>query len=117
MEAVGYKAEVASTVFAKILYTGWAARRAQTFKTYLLYKLLDKAPDNCDKIKLVNRILDGIVFATLFVKVLDYLSVETGLALGSIFAVGTTGGLIISLASQEIAKGIVVGVEMATSNR
>ena len=117
VEAVGYKAEVASKVFAKILYTSWLARRAQAFKSYLLRKLLDRAPKNCDKIKLVNRILDGIVFALLFVKVLDYLSVETGLALGSILAVGSTGGLIISLASQEIAKGIMNGVEMSTSDR
>ena len=50
-------------------------------------------------------------------KVLDYLSIETGLALGSIFAVGTTGGLIISLASQEVAKGVMNGIEMATSDR
>lgn len=80
------------------------------FKRYLINKILCRAPKNCDKIKLINRIFDGIVFAMLFVKILDYLSVETGLALGSIFAVGTTGGLIISLASQEIAKGVMNGM-------
>ncbi|KAL9185830.1 hypothetical protein ACHAXT_003607 [Thalassiosira profunda] len=116
-EAVGYKAEIASKVFAKILYTSWLARRAQRFKRYLIGKILTKAPKNCDKIRLVDRILDGIVFALLFLKVLDYLSIETGLALGSIFAVGTTGGLIISLASQEVAKGVMSGIEMATSDR
>lgn len=35
----------------------------------------------------------------------------------SLFAVGTTGGLIISLASQEVAKNVMSGVEMAASNR
>ena len=58
-----------------------------------------------------------MVFALLVVKILDYLSVETGMAIGSIFAVGSTGTLIISLGSQEIAKGIVNGVEMASSDR
>ncbi|KAL7544108.1 hypothetical protein ACHAXR_013586 [Thalassiosira sp. AJA248-18] len=116
-EAVGYKAEVASKVFAKILYTTWFARRAQTFKGYLIRKILYMAPKNCDKIKLINRIIDVIVFTLLFVKILDYLSLETGLAFGSIFAVGSTGALIISFASQEIAKGIMNGVEMATADR
>lgn len=116
-EAVGYKAELASKIFAKCLYTSWIARRFQNSKKYFIRKMLNRAPKNCDKIKFIDRILDGMVFALLFVKILDYLSIETGLALGSIFAVGTTGGLIVSLASQEIAKGIMNGVEMATSDR
>ncbi len=66
---------------------------------------------------MVNRILDGVMLAVLLVKILDFLSVETGFALTSIAAVGTTGGLIVSLASQEIAKGILSGVEMASSDR
>ena len=95
----------------------WIARRVQSFKRYILGKILSQAPKNCDKIKLVDRILDGMVFALLFVKILEYLSVETGMAIGSIFAVGSTGTLIISLGSQEIAKGVVNGVEMAASDR
>ena len=39
------------------------------------------------------------------------------MAVGSIFAVGSTGTLIISLGSQEIAKGVVSGVEMTASDR
>ena len=58
-----------------------------------------------------------MVYALLFVKILEYLSVETGMALGSIFALGSTGTLIISLGSQEIAKNVVYGVEMAASDR
>lgn len=117
VEAVGYKADIASKVFAKILYTYWLARRAASFKRYILARVLEKAPKNCDKIKFINRILDCMVYALLFVKILEYLSVETGMALGSIFALGSTGTLIISLGSQEIAKNVVYGVEMAASDR
>lgn len=112
-----YKADVASKVFAKILYTYWLARRVASFKRYILARVLEKAPKNCDKIKFINRILDCMVYALLFVKILEYLSVETGMALGSIFALGSTGTLIISLGSQEIAKNVVYGVEMAASDR
>ena len=115
---MGYKADaVASKVFAKILYTYWLARRVASFKRYILARVLEKAPKNCDKIKFINRILDCMVYALLFVKILEYLSVETGMALGSIFALGSTGTLIISLGSQEIAKNVVYGVEMAASDR
>ena len=115
---MGYKADaVASKVFAKILYTYWLARRVASFKRYILDRVLEKAPKNCDKIKFINRILDCMVYALLFVKILEYLSVETGMALGSIFALGSTGTLIISLGSQEIAKNVVYGVEMAASDR
>ena len=95
----------------------WFARRAQSFKRYVLRNLLSRAPKNCDQIRLVDRILDGVVLALLLVKILDYLSVETGMAIGSIFAIGSTGTLIISLGSQEVAKGVVSGVEMAASDR
>lgn len=61
--------------------------------------------------------MDAIILAMLFIKILQYLAVDTDYAVTSLFAVGTTGGLIISLASQEIAKGIMSGVEMAASNR
>ena len=87
------------------------------FKRCLIRKILSKAPKNCYKIKHIDRVLDGLVFALLVVKILDYLSIETGMAIGSIFAVGSTGTLIISLGSQEIAKGIVNGVEMASLDR
>ena len=100
-----------------IYFISWLARRVQTFKRYLIRKVLDCAPENRDKIKLIDRVLDGIVLSLLLMKVLDYLSVETGYALGSFFAVGTTGTLIISLASQEIAKGVMNGLEMAASDR
>jgi small-conductance mechanosensitive channel len=99
------------------LSISWLARLAQLFKRSLIRQILNRAPKNCDKIKLIDRIIDGMVLSVLLVKILDYLSVETGIALGSIFAVGSTGTLIISLGSQEIAKGVVNGVEMAASDR
>eukprot|EP00584_Thalassiosira_punctigera_P020593 CAMPEP_0172564002 /NCGR_PEP_ID=MMETSP1067-20121228/102653_1 /TAXON_ID=265564 ORGANISM="Thalassiosira punctigera, Strain Tpunct2005C2" /NCGR_SAMPLE_ID=MMETSP1067 /ASSEMBLY_ACC=CAM_ASM_000444 /LENGTH=362 /DNA_ID=CAMNT_0013354569 /DNA_START=266 /DNA_END=1354 /DNA_ORIENTATION=+ len=116
-EALGYEAKAASKVFAKIVYTSWLARRVQCFKSALLRRIMNNSPSKCDKCKFLDRMLNGIVLSLLIVKILEYLRVETGLALGSIFAVGTTGGLIISLASQEIAKGVANGVEMAAADR
>ena len=80
-----------------IFCSSWFARRVQCFKRYLIRKILDKAPKNCDKIMLVDRITDGMIYAILGVKILDFLSVETGMALTSIFAVGTTGEYLMHL--------------------
>ena len=118
MHTIGYtELRAVSQVFAKILYTSWIALRIQNLKTYFLKILMLKAPDNCDKVKLVNRALDLMVLALLGVKIMDYLSMETGVALTSLAAFTTTSTLIFSLASQDFAKGITTGIEMATSDR
>ncbi|KAL7552405.1 hypothetical protein ACHAWF_015650 [Thalassiosira exigua] len=94
---LGYRGEqwaLVSFVFAKILFSAWAARRLRDLKRYLLARASAHAASG-----------DAV---------LDYLSVETGI---SIFAVSTTGTLIVSLASQEIARGMANGVEMALSDR
>ena len=114
---------------ANFLLFSWITRRAQSLKRYLLQKVMNQAPENRDKIKFIDRMLDGVLLSLLLVKTLEYLSMETGwaswcyyvmvltwfephfhdfcvptithsIALGSVFAVGTTGGLMISLASQ-----------------
>jgi len=114
---LGYETDVASKVFAKIIYTIWAARRFMSFKSYLIGKWLNVAPDKCEKIKLMNRLVDGMVSAFTLVKILDFLRIGTGFAFSSILSVGATGGLIISLASQEVAKGLVNSIEMSVSDR
>ncbi len=120
MHSIGYDAadlRRMSTLFTKILYMSWFARRIQSVKTYYMNRLTLKAPENCDKVKLVNNVLDLSVLALLGVKIMDLLSLETGFAFTSVAFFGTTSTLIISLASQEFAKGVTTGIEMSTSDR
>lgn len=120
LHTIGYTAEKGgniSNLFAKILYTSWIARRIQCFKTYFLTKFLRRCPEECDKVQLVSNILDLTVIALLIVKIMGYFAMETGIALGSIAAFGTTSTLMISFASQELAKGVANGIEMTASDR
>jgi small-conductance mechanosensitive channel len=120
MHSIGYDAadlRRMSTLFTKILYMSWFARRIQSVKSYYMNRLTLKAPENCDKVKLVNNVLDLSVLALLGVKIMDLLSLETGFAFTSVAFFGTTSTLIISLASQEFAKGVTAGIEMSTSDR
>jgi small-conductance mechanosensitive channel len=89
----------------------------QNVKSYFIRRALNRAPKNCDKIKLINNICDSCILALLIIKILKYLSLDTDYAVNSLFAVGTTGGLIISLASQEVARNVMSGIEMASSSR
>lgn len=117
---IGYNSEGwgnVSNLFAKVLYTSWFAHRIQIFKTYFLTRFLRSCPEECDKVQMVNRVLDLTVLALLVVKIMSYFAMETGIALGSIAAFGTTSTLMISFASQEIAKGVTNGIEMAASDR
>ena len=69
MHTIGYSAEqwrAMANVFAKILFMIWFARRVQTAKTYFLKKLILKAPDNCDKVRMVNSVLDLTVLVKSF---------------------------------------------------
>lgn len=120
LHTIGYTAEGwgnISNLFAKILYTSWIARRIQCFKTYFLTRFLNSCPEDCDKVQLVSNVLDLTVLALLIVKIMGYFAMETGIALGSIAAFGTTSTLMISFASQELAKGVANGIEMAASDR
>lgn len=59
-------------------FTSWLTRRAQRFKRPLVRRMLPDAPENSDKINLINWIVDWILLSVLFIKVLEFLSVETG---------------------------------------
>ena len=39
---------------------------------------MNQAPENRDKIKFIDRMLDGVLLSLLLVKTLEYLSMETG---------------------------------------
>ena len=120
LHTIGYKAEEwgnVSNLFAKVIYTAWIAHRIKHVKTHFLTKFMRKCPEECDKVQMVNRVLDLTVLACLIVKIMTYFAMETGIALGSIAAFGTTSTLMISLASQEFAKGVTNGIEMAASDR
>mmetsp|Transcript_13881 Transcript_13881/g.20245 ORF Transcript_13881/g.20245 Transcript_13881/m.20245 type:complete len:442 (+) Transcript_13881:123-1448(+) len=107
-----------SHVFAKLLYTIWAARRFKYFKKHILYEYVVKIkPESEKKILHINHLLDGIIYAITFFKVGDLLSVEMGLAMTSVFAFGSVGTLVFSLAGKDIATQAVNGLALTISDR
>ena len=109
-----------SKVFAQVLYSAWAARRLQIFKRYLFTKVTERdafMSSRLGRMALIDKIFDGIIMAALALFVLEILQVEGGIALKSVFAFGSAGTLIFTLASKDLASQIVNGLSLMSSDK
>eukprot|EP00957_Ditylum_brightwellii_P040250 3045681-Ditylum_brightwellii.AAC.1 len=106
-----------SVTSAKIIYSTWFAYRIKTLKHYLIRNALSTHAEKTGQARVLDHLLDGILFACLNLFVLDALSVEMGFALTSVIAVGSTATLIFSLASKDVAAKVMNGLELALSDK
>lgn len=95
---------------AKILYLLWGAYRLAKFKKHLLIEKRGKAG-------VTNKVLNVFIAVISALGVLDILSVNTGLAVQSLFTLGGAGTLIVSLGSQNLATQIVNGLAIASTGK
>jgi small-conductance mechanosensitive channel len=100
--------------FSYILYTVWAATRLSKFKRYALCHWTGESEG---RLGVVNRVLDAAVYMIAAILIFEILNVEMGLALQGIFAFGSVGTLVFSLASKGIATQLMYGVLLASSDR
>lgn len=87
-------------VFARSIYTLWAARRLAKLKKWMLCKIWDRRTDSMGRMAVIDHLLDAVLMLIATLIVVDVLSVELGLAVKSIFAFGSVGTLVVSFASQ-----------------
>ena len=106
--------EKISQIFSKVVYTGWFTYRIKLFKRYLLDKLFN---GDLGKMHVFDQLGDGLLYATFVVSMLNYLQVQTGLALTSLFSVGATGTLVFGLASKDIASQLLSGLTLHLSEK
>lgn len=66
--------------------------------------------------RLLNQVLDVIIYSCAFLTVVDLLGIQMGFALKSIFGLGSFGTLALSLASKDLAAEFVGGLMIHTSN-
>ena len=106
--------EKISQIFSKIVYTGWFTYRIKLFKRYLLDKRFN---GDLGKMHVFDQLGDGLLYATFVVSMLNYLQVQTGLALTSLFSVGATGTLVFGLASKDVASQLLSGLTLHLSEK
>lgn len=107
-----------SSVVAKISYFAWAAYQVAHVKQKLLMRAVRvRNPDQLGKNRIYDRVGNVLLMAATIMWMLDVLSVETGRAVGSIFALGSVGTLVLSLASRDVAAQLVSGLALTASRR
>jgi small-conductance mechanosensitive channel len=100
--------------FSYIVYTIWATSRLSDFKKYLLYEMTKESEG---RLQVFNRLVDSLLFLCALFLILDILKLEMGLAVRGVFAFGSVGTLIFSLASKDIAANWLYGIILSASDR
>lgn len=102
--------------FAKILYIMWLVQGICKWKSQWIAKNVTQR-DALGRAKVVDRLLDAAIMAVTTMVLFDILSFQLGLAGKSVFAIGSVGTLVVSLASQGFVTHILNGLLLASSDR
>lgn len=91
---MGYSADIMKHVpriYSKVAYTGWVTQRLQAMKRYFLEKTMVKSyGGDLGKLQVVNDLVDGLLYLGWTFHLLNYLEVQTGVAVKSLFSIGAT---------------------------
>lgn len=102
-----------STIVAKVCYTVFAALQMKEYKNALLQK--EKRKNSRYPITLINRSLNLLLYIVSGLILVDTLHIDMGVTLSSLFAFSGVGTIVLSLASQNIATGLMNGLEISVS--
>jgi len=106
--------ENASRIFSKVVTTGWITFRLCDLKRFLLGKAIGS---DLGKMNVIDNLANGVFHLVWMFYLLNYLEVETGVAIKSLFSVGATGTLVFGLASKDIASQILGGLTLHLSDK
>ena len=104
-------------LFARAAYTIWVARKLALFKKWLLCRVSQKKPDQLGRMELIDHLADACIVLITGVALADHFNDEFGFALKSLFALGSVGTLVFSLASQGIVANLMNGLLLSASDR
>lgn len=107
-----------STAVAKIAYLIWFATKLVVWKTdFILRKFRVTTVDKLGKGNIYDRLGNLFISLTTALVISDVLALETGRAFSSIFALGSVGTLVFSLASKDVASQFIGGLALSASNK
>lgn len=101
---------------AGIVATLWGSRNLSEFKDFLLTQGgridLVQSPGR----QLLRRFLNLLIYGSTVLVILDFLSVQTGFALKSLFGLSSVGTLVFSLASKELVSEFLASLAIQGTN-
>lgn len=98
------------------IITFWAAQQLTVLKSFTISRFAKKDPSRSGAAQWINRVLDFIIWFGSAVSVLEFLSVQTGFALGSLLGLSSVGTLVFSLASQSLAAEFMASLAIQGTN-
>ena len=104
---------------ASILYTAWVGRKLSIGKKkYVLHEIKKQNGGNKrGRFFLYNRIFDIIITIGTIFSIADQLRISTSNAFSRVFALGSIGTVILSLATKSVAEQFVGGLALSTTDK
>jgi len=102
--------------FAKVAYILWLVKRICQIKSSWIASNITQR-DALGRAKVMDRLLDAAILGVTTMVIFDILSVQLGFAGKSVFAIGSVGTLVVSLAAQGFVTQILNGLMLASSDR
>lgn len=108
-----------SSMFAKVCYTVWAAMRLALAKRHFFSRVVkSQDPDKLGRLSALDHLLDFVIYTVTGLTVIDILPFQsTGKAVSSLFAVGGVGTLVLGLSSQALARQLITGLAITSSEK
>jgi small conductance mechanosensitive channel len=101
---------------AGIIASLWGARNLSELKYYVLSRANRRDISKSGGTVLINRFFDILIYVGTILAILDFLSVQTGFALRSLFGLSSVGTLVFSLASRELASEFLASLAIQGTN-
>jgi small-conductance mechanosensitive channel len=101
---------------AGIVASLWGARNLSEIKTYVLTRANRKDLSQHSGTRLINRFFDILIYCCTVLLILDFLSVQTGFALQSLFGLSGVGTLVFSLASKDLVSQFLASLAIQGTN-
>ncbi|KAL7538318.1 hypothetical protein ACHAXR_009067 [Thalassiosira sp. AJA248-18] len=123
MEVTGFKGRKVdvSTMIAKVIYATWVCIKVRLYKRHFFEALVQRiSPKKAKKgneasVDIFNKITDFFLFAILALIWTDILNIK-GNSLKSIFALGSAGTFVLTLAVQDMAKKALNGFSLSATD-
>ncbi len=106
-----------SQTTAIVAYSVWGALRLSRFKHHMLYRKVPITKRRQGRAAVYDRMLNALITILTGVLILDFLSIETGVALNSLFAFGSIWTLVFSLASKDLAAQFLSALALSATDK
>jgi small-conductance mechanosensitive channel len=106
-----------SALYTKIAYSAWVLREFLLYKCMLLCRFYNVKQSDMGRIEILNRLINGASVFIFGLLLIDWLSLELGYAIKSIFGLASVFSVAFTLASKDILSNLLAGFWLQGSGK